>query len=197
MPLELSDFADALPLTTHREFNLPLTIGAISDTHVNPQGGRRFPMEVLDLFERFRVGLIVHLGDINCEDVLYQLADVAPLIAVHGNTDNPFLKRQLPGQVTFSVGPHSIGLIHGFQSGSARQSAHEAFAGRVDLCMYGHSHMPKIEQIDDTIFFNPGSATERRFSDHCGVGLVQFLERGIEPELVLYKEPAHLRNIRP
>lgn len=154
-------------------------------------------MEVLDLFERFRVGLIVHLGDINCEDVLYQLSDVAPLIAVHGNTDNPFLKRQLPEQVTFTVGRHQVGLIHGFQGGSARQSAHAAFAGHVDLCMYGHSHVPKIERIDETIFFNPGSATERRFSEHCGVGLVQFLERGIEPELVLYKESAHLRNIRP
>jgi hypothetical protein len=197
MPRELSDFADALPLTTHREFALPLVIGAISDTHVNPQGGRRFPLETLDLFERFHVGLIVHLGDINCEDVLYQLADVAPVIAVHGNTDNPFLRRQLPERVTFTVGSNRVGLIHGFQGSSARQSAHEAFAGKVDLCMYGHSHQPKIERIDETIFFNPGSATERRFSEHCGVGIVQFLERGIEPELMLFKEPVHLRNIKP
>jgi putative phosphoesterase len=197
MPLELSDFADALPLTTHREFSLPMTLGVISDTHVNPRGGRRMPMEALDLFERFRVGLIIHLGDINCEDVLYQLADVAPLIAVAGNNDNPFLQRQLPQQVTFTVGRFTVGAIHGHQGISARQTAIQTFGGKVDLCLYGHSHVPKIERIEETVFFNPGSATERRFSEHCGVGLIQFLERGIEPELVLYKEPAHLRNIRP
>jgi hypothetical protein len=197
MPLELADFADALPLTTHRAFPAPLTLGVISDTHTNPQGGRRFPLEVLDLFERFGVKLIVHLGDINCEDVLYQLADVAPLMAVHGNTDNPFLQRQLPEQIVFTAGEWRVGMIHGFQGGSARQAAHAAFAGHVDICLYGHSHVPKIERIEETIFFNPGSATERRFSEHCGVGIVQFLERGIEPELMLYKEAAHLRNLKP
>jgi putative phosphoesterase len=197
MPPELSDYADALPLTTHREFELPMTLGVISDTHVNPRGGRRMPMEALDLFERFRVGLIVHLGDINCEDVLYQLADVAPLIAVVGNNDNPFLQRQLPAQLTFTVGAYTVGAIHGHEGITARQTAIQAFANTVDLCLYGHSHVPKIERIDETIFFNPGSATERRFSEHCGVGLIQFLDRGIEPELVLYKEPGHLRNIRP
>jgi putative phosphoesterase len=197
MPPELSDYADPLPLTPLRAFGMPMTLGVISDTHVNPRGGRRMPMEALDLFERFRVGLIAHLGDINCEDVLYQLADVAPVLAVHGNNDNPFLKRQLPEEVTFTVGPYSVGAIHGFQGITARQTAIQTFAGKVDLCLYGHSHIPKIERVDETIFFNPGSATDRRYSDHYGVGLIRFTDSGIEPEIVLYKEPAHMRNIRP
>ena len=35
-------------------------------------------------------------------------------------------------------------------------------ADKVDAVMYGHSHQPKIETKNGTLFFNPGSAGPRR-----------------------------------
>jgi uncharacterized protein len=36
--------------------------------------------------------------------------------------------------------------------------------------IYGHSHQPKIETKNDTLFFNPGSAGPRRFRLPITVG---------------------------
>jgi putative phosphoesterase len=197
MPPEFNELADLLPLTAEREFSVPLLLGVISDTHINPGGGRVLPPEVLDLFERFEVDLLFHAGDANYEDVLERLSQIAPLIAVPGNNENGFLQRALPQTVTVTIGPHSVGLIHGHQGTSARQSAHAAFNGKVDFVVYGHSHVPKIEKIGDTIYFNPGSATDRRWNEHYGIGLVKFTDEKIEPELILYHRAEHLTNIHP
>jgi putative phosphoesterase len=197
MPPEFSELAELLPITQERAFAVPLLLGVLSDTHINPRGGRSLPVEVLELFERFQVDLLVHAGDANCEDVLERLSLIAPLIAVPGNNENGFLQHALPQQVELTIGPHRVGVIHGHQGTSARQAARAAFAGRVDLAIYGHSHVPKIEKIDETIYFNPGSATDRRWNEHYGIGLIRFTETRIEPELVLFHRPEHLENIAP
>jgi putative phosphoesterase len=197
MPPEFNELADLLPITDQREFPTPCVVGVISDTHINPRGGRVLPLEVLHLFERFEVDLLVHAGDANCEDVLERLAQIAPLIAVPGNNENAFLQRALPQTVTLTIGPHRVGIIHGHQGTSARQAAHAEFNGVVDFVMYGHSHIPKIEKIGETIYFNPGSATDRRWNEHYGVGIVRFTDEKIEPELILYARAEHLEHIEP
>jgi predicted phosphodiesterase len=40
----------------------------------------------------------------------------------------------------------------------------------VDAVIYGHSHQPKIETKNGTLFFNPGSAGPRRFGLPITVG---------------------------
>lgn len=189
--------AELLPVTAQRRFPLPLVLGVISDTHIQPHGRRQMPEGVLDLFERFRVDLLVHTGDLCCEDVLERLAEIAPVIAVPGNADNGFLRQTLPDEVRFMAGRYRIGVIHGHQSGTARQTASVHLAGDVDLGIYGHSHEPKIDEIDGTILFNPGSATDRRWNEYLGVGIITLTDEKIHPDLVLFRDPAHLVNIRP
>ncbi len=180
-----------------REFRTPLTIGVISDTHVYLRGARRLPPEVVDLFIRFRVGLILHGGDVNTSGVLMALAEVAPVLAVRGNNDDAILVENLPDAVEFTVGPHRFGLVHGHGGATARSEARRRFAGRVDCAIYGHSHVPLIEREEGTILFNPGSATDRRWGPHFGVGLITVTETEIDPELVLYTDPRHLVSVRP
>jgi hypothetical protein len=88
-------------------------------------------------------------------------------------------------------------MLHGHGGASARSHARARFAGKADLIVYGHSHIPLIEQEQGSILFNPGSATDRRWHEHFGVGLISITDAGIEPELVLYDDPRHLRNIKP
>jgi len=181
-------------VTNQREFAPPLTIGVLADTHVYAYGSRRLPDEVLDLFRRFSAGLILHAGDINIPRVLEELSAVAPVIAVQGNNDDQTLVRELPLTVRFTVDRFRFGLLHGHLGQTARAEA-KKLAGSADCIVYGHSHIPMIENAEDSILFNPGSATDRRWQEHFGVGLIHVTADKIAPELVLYKDPGHLRNV--
>lgn len=189
------DLTDGL-LTEERQFSVPLTIGVISDTHLYARRGTELPAPVLDLFRRADAGLLVHLGDANTRAVLERLAEVAPLLAVVGNNDDPELQFTLPFSVRFTVGSFSFGAIHGHGGRTARDVARRRFAGKVDCALFGHSHKPLIETVDGTVFFNPGSATERRWSEHFGVGLITVTTEKFTPDLILYGNPAHLANIK-
>ena len=190
---ELGEFEPAAA----RVFSAPLTIGVVSDTHIHRRGDRRLPPQVLDLFRRFGVGLILHAGDVNTAAVLAELAHLAPLLAVTGNNDDRDLYARLPETVEWAVGRFRFGMVHGHGGVSARAEVRRRFAGRVDCAIYGHSHIPLIESEAGTILFNPGSATERRWQPHFGVGLIHVSEEQVEPELVLYADPRHLANVRP
>jgi putative phosphoesterase len=188
---------DAFVPITERSFPTPLTIGVVSDTHVHRHGRHRLPPEVVDLFRRFGVGLILHAGDVNTPGVLAALAEVAPILAVVGNNEETELRRVLPQEIEFAVGRFRFGLIHGHQGTTARLAVRERFAGRVDCAVYGHSHIPLIEVESGTILFNPGSATDRRWQPHFGVGLIHVTEEKIDPELVLFTDPRDLANVQP
>jgi putative phosphoesterase len=192
----LGDSPDEFWPAEERTFPAPLMIGVVADTHVYPHGRRRLPVEVVHLFQRFDVGLILHCGDINTVDVLAELGEVAPVLAVVGNNDDAYLRQILPMQVRFSVGESTFALLHGHLGATARATARQ-LAGGVDCVVYGHSHIPKIELEDGTILFNPGSATDRRWQEHFGVGLIHVADGQIEPELVLYRDPRDLRNVQP
>ncbi|MEZ4533281.1 MAG: metallophosphoesterase family protein [Thermomicrobiales bacterium] len=180
------------------EFDPPLTIGLISDTHIFEGGGSRpFPEPVLDLFRRFDVGLIVHGGDVVTRSVLDRLATVAPTLAVHGNNDPVELWQELPERIILAVGARRIGIVHGHGGPSARATARAAFDEPLEMVVYGHSHIPKIEKEDGVVYFNPGSATDRRWSAHFGIGIVTIDEQGIRPELILFDAAAHLSSIEP
>jgi putative phosphoesterase len=184
------------PLTTQRFFDPPLTIGVIADTHVNSRpGGRTLSPLVLDLFERAGAGLIVHLGDVNTRLVLDDLGEIAPIIAVVGNNDDQELQYILKRTARFTVGRFTFGVIHGHGGKSARSEASIIFGGKVDCVLFGHSHRPLIETVDGTVYVNPGSATDRRWFEHFGVGIIRVTADRFDPELILYQDPAHLVNV--
>ena len=183
------------PATRQRRFEPPARIGVIADTHIYPGSRRQVPDQVIELFGRAGVDLVVHLGDVNTRSVLDDLAQIAPLIAVHGNNDDDELAVILPRTTRFTVGEHRFGVVHGHGGRSARQVAREAFAGKVDCVLFGHSHQPLIEQVNDLVMFNPGSATDRRWHEHFGIGIIDVTVERIAPELILYTSPDHLTNI--
>ncbi|MGN6032675.1 MAG: metallophosphoesterase family protein [Thermomicrobiales bacterium] len=182
-------------LTRERTFETPLTLGVIADTHIFPGSVRQLHPEVLDLFRRAGVDLLIHLGDVNTRAVLEDLAEIAPLLAVRGNNDDADLQATLPLTLRLTVGRHRVRALHGHGGRSARDEAIRQFAGKADLVLFGHSHKPLMESVRETILFNPGSATDRRWFDHFGVGVIRITEDRIEPDLVLFEHPTHLANI--
>ncbi len=153
------------------------------------------PDEAIALFRRAGVGLILHLGDVNSTWVLDELGKIAPVLAVVGNNDDEELQYQLPKRLRFTVGPHTFGALHGHGGRSAREVVTAVYAGVVDLAFFGHSHLPYLDQAHGTILFNPGSATDRRWHPHFGVGVVRITADRIDPELIVFGHPAHLESI--
>jgi len=57
-------------------------------------------------------------------------------------------------------------------------------ADNVDVVIYGHSHQPKIETKNGTLFFNPGSAGPRRFRLPVTVGRMTAEHGKLRAEIV-------------
>jgi predicted phosphodiesterase len=53
-----------------------------------------------------------------------------------------------------------------------------------DAVIYGHSHQPKIETTNGTLFFNPGSAGPRRFRLPITVGRMTVEHGKLHAEIV-------------
>ena len=128
-----------------------LRIGLISDTH-----GLLRP-EVLDFLRGS--DHILHTGDICDEQVLADLAAIAPLTAVRGNNDRGAWAGRLPHSLTVQFEQVRIHLVHDL----AELTIAPAAEG-VQAVVSGHSHKPKVEERGGVLYVNPGSAGPRRFT---------------------------------
>ena len=154
-----------------------VTLGILSDTH-----GLLRP-EVLTSLEE--VDHILHAGDVGPVWILDELAALAPVTAVWGNTDDFGIRTRVPEVAKVEVAGLRIVVVHGHQFGSPSP---ERLAGEfpdAGLVVFGHTHQPEAHSIGETWFVNPGSCGPRRFN--LPVGLVRgHLEGGrLELETVL------------
>ncbi len=149
-----------MPGSTARNFR----IGLISDTHnvMRPQ--------VLTALAG--VKHILHAGDICDEQVLTQLARIAPVTAVRGNNDRGDWARSINVTELIEIGGISLYMVHDIAALDIDPQA----AG-VHAVIYGHSHTPLIEERAGVLFVNPGSAGPRRFSLPVSVGFLE-VKRG-------------------
>lgn len=149
-------------------------IGVISDTHLN------FPD---DKFKRFvsktfeNVDFLLHAGDITSINV-YDFLRNFNLKAVLGNMDDFELASILPKKLTFEAMGKKIGLIHGRGSPYGIEDLVLGEFSGVDLIIFGHSHVPKVEKRGDVFLFNPGSY-RKPFSPPGTVGLIEIHEEKI------------------
>ncbi len=129
-------------------------LGLISDTHglVRP-----------DVYEALAgVELILHAGDVGGDDVLDELATIAPVGAVYGNTDAPDDPRLSP-EIVKSVGAVGIHVSHGHELGSPTpEKLIERYAA--DVIVYGHTHRALVVRAGGKLVVNPGAAGPRRFN---------------------------------
>src|SRR5437870_5251748 len=109
-----------------------MRLGVISDTH-----GLLRP----ELFEVFRgVDRILHAGDIGGPEILIELASLAPVTAVWGNTDGPELRRRLPESVAIRIEGFDFLLVHGHQLGSPTPEALNQAYPEAEVIVFGHTH---------------------------------------------------------
>ena len=153
-----------------------LVLGVISDTHglLRPEA-----LEALRGSD-----LILHAGDVGDGGILEALEEVAPVVAIRGNTDRGDLARALPDTQAVEVGGHILYIIHDIGALDLRPDA-AGFAAVI----FGHSHQPEIREDRGVLYFNPGSAGHRRFDYPVTVGRIRVREEGLEAEVLDILQP--------
>jgi uncharacterized protein len=149
-------------------------IGLVADTHglVRP-----------DIFSALDgVELILHAGDVGGPEVLAELATIAPVEAVAGNTDPPgtpglsaSLEREIDGV--------RIHVSHGHEIGRPTPERLLALYSH-DVLVYGHTHRQLITRAGRRLVVNPGAAGPRRFSLMPSVAKLVIEEGRADAELV-------------
>ena len=138
-----------------------MRLAIISDTHM-PKGRRALPEACLERLAA--ADAIVHAGDFVARPVYEQLLAIGPpLHAVHGNVDEAQLHGLLPESLEVDLGGVQVGMIHDSGPAAGRMTRMRTRFPRAGLVVFGHSHVPLLEEgPDGLILLNPGSPTERR-----------------------------------
>jgi putative phosphoesterase len=149
-----------------------------------PRGTRRLPRECLRRLEGAE--LILHGGDFVSVAVLEALQELAPVEAVFGNMDAPEVVSVLPERRVVEIGAARVGMVHVAGPGVGRGERLAAAFPGCDAVVYGHTHVPEVSRVGETLILNPGSPTERRSAPAHSM-LMLAVDPGsaqIRPELV-------------
>jgi len=147
----------------------------LSDTHI-PVRAAEIPEQIINEFED--ADLIVHAGDFQTIEVLNNLGSYGKFIAVYGNMDSDDVVKKLPEKIILNIKNNNkefkIGITHGSgpPEGIAERVLH-FFEEKLDCMIFGHSHKPLNEIINNTLLFNPGSPTDTVYTTINTFGLLK------------------------
>jgi hypothetical protein len=134
-------------------------IGVISDTH------GYLDARVIDAFGG--TDLIIHAGDIGKPNILDALASVAPVSAVRGNTDRGPWADDLSATALLAIDRVTLYVLHDIQ-----QLDLDPKAAGIRVVISGHTHRASLEEKNDVVFLNPGSAIEPRHNSPPTVAIL-------------------------
>lgn len=160
-----------------------MKVGILSDTHIRK--GKTLPRFVWEALAD--VDIILHAGDLVTASVLEELALLAPVIAVRGNGD--WMVEDLPDKTIIQLDFLRVGITHGYL-GKGKNTPERAFntfgQEKVDLIVFGHSHVPYKRFFDGVLLFNPGSPTDKRGQPHCSLGLMTLEDELFDIQLLSF-----------
>ena len=94
--------------------------------------------------------------------VLDELRGLAPVEAVYGNMDEAGLRETLPRERVVDAGGARIGMVHIPGPRVGREARLLARFPGCAAVVFGHTHVPQVEEWEGVWVLNPGSPTERR-----------------------------------
>lgn len=104
-----------------------------------------------------QLSMLIHLGDIQDSLESIQRFVDCPVVAVGGNCD---FSPDLPGTKLVSIGKEKALLTHGHRYGckmGTKTMEELAKANGAGLVLFGHTHMPMLEDSKEVKVMNPGS----------------------------------------
>jgi putative phosphoesterase len=159
-----------------------MRLAIISDTHL-PRGARAIPDACL---ERLRgADAILHAGDLMELSVLDELEALGPPVyAVRGNVDSAEVQARLPLTRVVEAGGARIAMVHDGGPAHGRLDRLRRRFPDAHAVVFGHSHLPLLEERDGFAIFNPGSPTERRRAERHTMGMATIRDGRPEFELI-------------
>lgn len=106
--------------------------------------------------------LILHAGDVGNRDVLIELRTIAPVQAVYGNVDDPFVP-ELDAHRWLSLEGWQIHVSHGHEVGRPTPDVLIARYADADILIVGHTHRALVHRERGKLVINPGAAGPKRF----------------------------------
>ena len=167
-------------------------IGVISDTHIPTRAGY-VPKELFRILDG--ASLILHAGDLAQENVLTDLAAIAPVEAVAGNMDPSEFHRKLGNKKIVTAGGVNIGLMHGRgRREDAPLRAYREFMEtdtgsdvKLDGIVFGHTHFSVMEYYKGVLLLNPGSPVEPRMGSTFSCARLRVENNTLKGEIIPIK----------
>ncbi len=156
-----------------------MKIGVISDTHLTG-----YHQGLADALERhFKdTDLILHAGDVVDPRAL-EIFSGKKVALVAGNMDSQSIRDAAPVKRVIPAGQFTIGLIHGWGAPDGIEDRLIREFDAIDVLVYGHTHHSTSRINHGVLFFNPGSATDRRFAPFTSVGILE-IDREIRSSII-------------
>ena len=151
-----------------------MKIGVISDTHdfLDPR--------VQEIFAG--VDHILHAGDIGTVWITFQLEQIAPVTAVHGNTDMglDFKEAEL-----IELGGRKFLVQHIVDPRVPDEALRRRLVRhKPDFVIFGHTHKAFDQTINGVRFFNPGYAGRPRFNLSRSVAILHGKGAAFDAEMI-------------
>ena len=143
-------------------------IGIIADTHglLRPEALRRLS----------GVDHIIHGGDIGRPGLIEELRRVAPVTAIRGNVDKGDWAEVYPETEMVRLAERSIFILHDLKALQI-----DPVVEGIQVVVFGHSHVPKIDTVGGVLYLNPGSAGRRRFKLPITIATLDVSPDGLKP----------------
>ena len=141
----------------------------ISDTH----GRTKYLEKILPMVQP--IDQLLHLGDVGNDVDYIEVIAECPCCFVAGNND---YYSDLPRERLIKLNGISIFMTHGhYHYVNARKDFIKSAAMQrgADIALFGHTHVPYLEEQDGILVANPGSISLPRQADHYPTYLLLYI----------------------
>lgn len=156
-----------------------MRIAVISDTHGNNK-------EIIErLSEIEKPDFLFHLGDYVTDGIKISKALGIKPIIVRGNGD--YLNTEYKEDELIEIEGKKIFLTHGHRYNVTMGIQNLYYKGLelgADMVLFGHIHIPLIEEIDDMIIINPGSPSLPRNREKTKTFCIIEIKDKIESKII-------------
>jgi len=143
-----------------------MRIVVISDTH-------RCVNKLIDNLKNKKSDLIIHLGDYIRDAEIIENELGFEIVKVKGNCDINEVDEQ--DEIILNFKDKKILVTHGHKYNvkfTLENLHYRVEELEADMVLFGHTHKPFNQNIDDVLFFNPGSPTNPRNTPDKTYGII-------------------------
>lgn len=160
-----------------------MKILVISDTHGNLSKVYKVINSISNIIDG-----VIHCGDI-VEDA-DSLRIKYPNLKIYNVRGNCDYGSSVPNEDVFVLGGKKFFVTHGDLYGVNWGIDRLCYKGAeigADICLYGHTHIPYIDNYNGIVILNPGSLSAPRGNSTYSYGIIKIEDSVVTPSIVEYK----------